>query len=291
MDASLIVPTHNRWPRLRQTLEALCRQTHAFERFEVIVVANGCTDVTAVAIRALTTPYPLRLLEVPAPGLSRARNAGAARAAAAVLIFLDDDVAPRPELVAAHVHAHADAADDVVAIGRLLAPPDVPRALMHERFRRQQAAFVALQAQQRDQLDWFCVTGGNMSVRKPLFDLVGGFDTELVGYGGEDYELGYRLQQAGARFVFAAAAGGYHERDPATSLSDHLQRARAVGRNDVAITRRHPQTLPRLPIGLALRPHSALGRVGRVLAFDHAQLGDVFAHMLSGGAAALARPA
>ena len=46
---SVIVPAHNEENYLGATLDALRRQDHGW--FEVIVVANGCTDATAKIAR------------------------------------------------------------------------------------------------------------------------------------------------------------------------------------------------------------------------------------------------
>jgi glycosyltransferase involved in cell wall biosynthesis len=41
---SVIIPTHNRQMYLRLTLDALARQTYSVDRFEVVVVLDGCSD-------------------------------------------------------------------------------------------------------------------------------------------------------------------------------------------------------------------------------------------------------
>ena len=38
----------------------------------------------------------------------------------------------------------------------------------------------------------------------------GGYDATFRAYGGEDLDLGYRLQEDGVRFVYNARAVGYH---------------------------------------------------------------------------------
>jgi glycosyltransferase involved in cell wall biosynthesis len=54
-DISVVIPTRNRAYSLRRTLVALERQTYARNRFEVIVVANACTDETSSIVHALGT--------------------------------------------------------------------------------------------------------------------------------------------------------------------------------------------------------------------------------------------
>ena len=105
--ASVVIPTHNRRHPVCRTLESLARQTCAPERFEVIVAANACSDGTVDCVRGLTLPYTLRALDLPAPGASAARNAGAEAARGALIIFLDDDIDVAPGLVAAHLRAHS----------------------------------------------------------------------------------------------------------------------------------------------------------------------------------------
>jgi glycosyltransferase involved in cell wall biosynthesis len=81
---SVIIPAHNEESYLPLTLEALRAQTYS--NFEVIVVANGCTDRTEEVAR--TRCDRLFSLE---KGLSRARNIGAKKAQGDLLVFVDAD--------------------------------------------------------------------------------------------------------------------------------------------------------------------------------------------------------
>ena len=281
-DLSVIIPTHNRAGSVRRTLDALARQDHPADRFEVIVVANACTDDTADVVRRFQAPFALRFAEVPAPGVSLARNSGAAAARGRWLVFVDDDIEPLPTALAAHAAAHA-AREDLVAVGPLLAPPlaDAP-GLLVERRRAADATFAALLASRAGALDWTCTIGGNMSLPATLFRRAGGFETALVAYGGEDYEFGCRAQRAGARFALLDAAGAYHHVDARSSLGEYLRRSRSVGRNEVLIVERHPQVLEAVTLGLLTRPQRRLGRLARHLAFDQPRLGDGLAHALHG---------
>jgi len=107
-----------------------------------------------------------------------------------------------------------------------------------------------------------------------MFLEAGGFDTTLATYGGEDYELGCRLQKMGARFRFLPDAEGVHYAHENKTVAAYLARARSVGRNDAYIVNKHPEFLDRLNIGLVTRPRTALGRIARLFAFDCPQWGD-----------------
>jgi len=82
---SVIIPAHNEEAYLGRTLAALHKQKHS--AFEIIVVANGCTDRTAETAAGACDQLIVRSQK----GLSAARNAGARKAKGELLIFLDAD--------------------------------------------------------------------------------------------------------------------------------------------------------------------------------------------------------
>jgi glycosyltransferase involved in cell wall biosynthesis len=87
---SIIIPAHNEEHYLAETLRSLRAQHYPF--FEVIVVANGCTDQTVRVARHRCD----RVIELPDRGLGKARNTGAAKARGELLIFLDADTQLAP---------------------------------------------------------------------------------------------------------------------------------------------------------------------------------------------------
>jgi glycosyltransferase involved in cell wall biosynthesis len=82
---SIIIPAHNEGQYLGATLEALRTQTYPY--FEIIVVANGCTDNTCAVARKFAD----RVMDLPERALGKARNTGAAKARGELLVFLDAD--------------------------------------------------------------------------------------------------------------------------------------------------------------------------------------------------------
>jgi glycosyltransferase involved in cell wall biosynthesis len=87
---SVIIPAHNEERYLAKTLEALKRQNYGW--YEVIVVANGCTDRTATVARDRCH----RLIVLSQKSLGVARNLGARMAKGDVLVFLDADTLLEP---------------------------------------------------------------------------------------------------------------------------------------------------------------------------------------------------
>lgn len=229
---SVIVPTHNRREALAKKLRALENQPGAFE---VIVVADGCTDDTLEFLQQYKPPFALRFLEItPGLGAANARNRGAGMARGDVLLFSDDDVIPQPGWIEAHQKAHTR--PRTVAVGRLELPPALRGTGAAEL--KGPRAF------------WWNITGNNTSLPRALFEEVGGYDPAFSGYGGEDPDLGYRLMRAGARLVFVREALAVHEAFDYQGQA--IQKARQAGAAHVRVWQKHHD--PRIAWALGVHP-------------------------------------
>lgn len=234
---SIIIPSHNRAPRLRRTLEALAPQIRERPDVEVLVCADGCQDETLAMARSLTD-LPLSLIELPGLGPASARNAGAVAALGSLLIFLDDDVEPGETFLAAHIDAH-EAHPGSVVLGPY---PPLPVAScsafrLHARQWWRQH-FEAL-AEPGHRMSYRDVLTGNLSVTKSTWEIVGAFDPALRAH--EDYEFGIRAIEAGVPVVYEPRAHAYHYEHETTQIEGAFVRARFEARADVAIARRHPE--------------------------------------------------
>src|SRR5258708_31868127 len=84
---SVIVPTFNRWPLLRQALDSVLAQS--FRDFELLVVDDGSTDGTVEELRKIGSC--LRLFGTARKGVAAARNLGVSQARGRYIAFLDSD--------------------------------------------------------------------------------------------------------------------------------------------------------------------------------------------------------
>ncbi|RQW82157.1 MAG: glycosyltransferase family 2 protein [Geobacter sp.] len=97
VDVSVIICTWNNCRRLEITLESFCQcRIPEDVTWELITVANNCTDSTRGIVEGMMNRLPLVYAEEPIQGLSRAKNAGLRKASGALVIFTDDDVYPDP---------------------------------------------------------------------------------------------------------------------------------------------------------------------------------------------------
>lgn len=275
LPVTIVIPTHDRRPVLARTLDALSRQTCPDGTFEVVVAANACTDDTVTHVRALATPYPLRVLDLPSPGAGAARNAGADAARAPLLVFLDDDVEVLPEFVEAHRDAHAGSGPDEmrVAVGYLPSVLQPRRDLFAVALRGWWEAMFDRMREPGHRWSYTDLLSGNFSIGREAFQRAGGFDVRYRCH--EDYELGYRLVRAGASFVFAERARGRHTDE--TRFERACQRKRDEGRADVQLATQYPELRAALPLA---RRTSLKQRAMRVLAFKAPAVGNGIAAVL-----------
>ena len=227
---SVITVTHNRAALLRQKLAALERQSLPAEKFEVVVLVNGCTDETATLLETVKTPYRL-CVQLSGEQLSPAcaRNLCAASARGRVLYFSDDDCLPAPETLQQHLSAQAR---PCVAVGGL----EFVSTHSAEWWQPRRARFWNL-------------NGANTSVPAAAFRQVGGFDASLSGYGGEDVALGYALKAL--PFVALPNAPAQHL-GPNPVRSRDLNKAYSAGRNARRLAQRYPALAYRLGVHRAL---------------------------------------
>jgi len=227
---SVVVPTYNRAPLLRKTLESLVRQVNA-PSFEVVVADDGSADDSEQVAAGFRGRLAIRYCRQEDEGyrVAKARNMGAAIARAPILVFLDSGTLAGPDLLAGHLRAQAGhppasgspaCGPAVVGYAYGYRPYDPTPGLAE--------AFATLDQQQvyeryladplfRDsrheglarlgfdlagaQLPWLFFWTMNVSVTAGDYAAVGGFDEGFRAWGGEDLELGYRLHQRGVTFV------------------------------------------------------------------------------------------
>lgn len=206
---SIVIPTHNRAQRLGHVLRSIARQDYDLDSVEVIVVDDGSQDDTQTYLASQDWGLRLRVMHQPQSGVATARNHGAVEASAPILIFIDDDVAPAPGFIQAHMQAQA-AAGGCVAIGRL-APSDSQDDRPPPWWRWQEWQFEKQYGEMtrgERALDGLALYSGNFGLPRELFWRVGGFDPAVKVR--EDTALGLRLQDAGAVFRLCLDAVGHH---------------------------------------------------------------------------------
>ena len=202
------------------------------------MVDNGSTDGTAQVVREAKLPnLPVRYLQEPTPGLSRARNAALRASTADLVLFTDDDVRVPPDWIAGMCRPMEAGAADAV-IGRVLFPAHYEPLLAREPFRSKRGW---LASNEWDDLsENRHMVGANMAFNRRVIETLGGFDPEL-GAGAlgfyEEAIFSWRLKEAGLRMVPAPDVRVEHHFDfSRLTRATILKMAERMGRSEAYIS-------------------------------------------------------
>jgi len=185
---SIVIPTFQRRDVVVDAVEALSRLDYSGS-IEAIVIVDGSTDGTDKALETLKLPFSFRVIEQANRGAAAARNRGAADATGDVILFLDDDMISAPDLLEQHARMYRAGADAVV--GHIPVDPSSPPGFLTE------AVMKWIEASRiGPELTPFDIFTGQLSVRRTVFNELGGFDETYTSgsfFAHEDTEFGVRL--------------------------------------------------------------------------------------------------
>jgi GT2 family glycosyltransferase len=244
---TIIVATSGRVEKIRRLLESLCRVNDREKINHEIVVANNAPDEnTAKQVEALVKEFNdkngarFRQVREPVPGKCRAQNRTIPLTHGRILAFLDDDVEVRPEWLESIDAFFKNYPHDAMQGSVIMRPEDQKNEELQKALYKYRTVDF-LDYGSAAGADLKTLTGGNMAVRREVFDQVGMFDDRL-GPGGfgisEDVEFAQRVIKAGKRIGWEPKAAVYNELDP-TRLNEEAFRLRheAQGRSRLAYKR------------------------------------------------------
>ena len=226
-DVSVVIPTYRRGEILLHTLDLLFRLDPPPREILAVDQTEQHSTEVAQALQRLESCGRIRVIRFSPPSIPRAMNVGLREAKGSVVLYLDDDVEPASNLVAAHAARYAGGYAAVC--GQVLQPGEVPdpaanpgprgtgfRADLDFRFCGTREAELA------------SVISCNLSVDREIALSIGGFDEQFIG-SAYRYETDFarRLVAAGHRIRFAPEASLRHLRlsiGGTRSLGDHLRR-------------------------------------------------------------------
>lgn len=234
---SVVIPTYNRWEKLRRVLDGYREQSIPAADFEILVCDDGSTDETPERVREYSAgaPYALRHLRGENSGPATARNRGIRGAEAPVVVMTDDDCVPHPDLLARHL---ASTRRGVSTIGYIDWHPEIDvtpfMAFLSPGYR-----FNFAQITDPQQATFRCYYTANVSVWRDDALALNGFDEQFPAAAYEDIELGYRLHKAGVRLVYDELAIIYHLHE--MRLEGMLRSQVVNGESAAYAVRKHPE--------------------------------------------------
>ena len=224
MDISIIVCTYNRVDNLKDCFDCLASQEISSNfSWEVLLVDNNSSDHTQQFTQdyAAQCNFLLRYTFESKQGLSHARNHGINASSGAILIFIDDDIrVSRNWLQSIYNTFDTQQCDSVGGRIHIESAAKLPKWIKPELY-----GFLGYQdfGNEPHPIDGYkeFPFGGNMAIRRSIFNKVGLFDTEMGRKGtglkkeelfkGEETDFFHRLADAGGKFYYQPDALVLHK--------------------------------------------------------------------------------
>jgi len=210
---SAVLPVYNQRDRIDLTLRMFDKQTFPKEKFEVIVVDDGSTDITEDDLKKWSQfAYNLHIIRQKNSGRAAARNRGIENARGEYLIFCDGDRFPSQMYIEEYYNRiQADQDKSIVYIGCPMnyfgKITDVEDEQKVRRYSRPFAYYSKIKNMYADDgttscsVAWASFLVGNSCVSKEMLMTAGNFDETFDEWGFEHYELAIRLEKNSAKFV------------------------------------------------------------------------------------------
>jgi glucosyl-dolichyl phosphate glucuronosyltransferase len=208
-EISVVVCTRNRADVLGDCLNSLRSQDLPGECYEILVVDDGSTDETptlvAKASQGSQNPR-IRYLRQEQKGLSAARNHAVREAGGDLICFIDDDAVAEKHWLPAVDAGTSRYPETDCFVGRIFLSLEgkAPRSCGREYF----AGYFDAGDLEHESTK---LMGGNMFLRRRIFDRVGLFDETLVWRGDEDEWFG-RVRSLGGTAMYLPDATIWHRR-------------------------------------------------------------------------------
>lgn len=213
---TVAIPTYNREAVLLETLAHLMKQVPA--PGEILVIDQTARHEVETE-RQLSDWHARGEIEwsrLSSPSITRAMNHALLAARHDIVLFVDDDVVPAPDLLAAHIDAHASKKGILVA-GRIIQPWQEGQDLSGG------AAFHFAQTEPA-WIEEFM--GGNFSLDRREAIALGGFDENFVRVAYRfEAEFAWRWRRSGRRIRFEPRGCLHHLKAGAggtRTYGDHL---------------------------------------------------------------------
>lgn len=247
---SVVVITWNQLSFLKRLIPQLLEQDFDPTRYEIILVDDGSTDGSREWLAELNSPQFRLINGSDNRGRSAARNAGIKASTGDIVVMIDGDHEVKSDFLSAHARRHEQERCIIVGKSDFADHPDY-RALNHY---LNTAGATKLPSNAKLPGRYFLTR--DCSVPRDLLIKIGLFDENFSTWGGEDLDLGVRLEETGVPIYGDTQASSIHHHF--RSLNDLLKNMYVYGRDGIPLLiQKHPRLFIELNLDRTLsNPHA-----------------------------------
>jgi glycosyltransferase involved in cell wall biosynthesis len=210
---SVTIATYKRPDGLMELLESLASQTLNYQKYEIIICDSNSGEPTNAVVKSVVERYPALVLRHchTVNILAAKRNLGIKEARHDIVIFMDDDCVATSDYLERYLDKFKQPRHGkFVYCGEVRFPDEWINKSNYYRFRDEEGFHIKSQGG-CTALDFRTIVVMNLAFSKNNFlnDKIT-VNEGFVGYGMEDQELGWQLQQAGYA-IFGCDARVYHK--------------------------------------------------------------------------------
>ncbi len=253
MTYSLITLSHNKLECTRRCLSALIRNSSCDQSWEMIVVDNGSTDGSKEwcdnELKGLGKKHDVPVTVIHNSlniGCSYARNQAITAAQGEYIVFTDNDVAPRTVRWMPEMRAVLDSDRKIGMVGPKMVYTWEPYPIQcagvsisgrgHVCFRGRGEAINTPAFNQPRTVQ--CLISACLMIPAALLEKYGGFDEAFHPVQFEDFDLCYRLREAGYKAVYTPNVEMYHFESVTTQGTPAVRNQAVVIRNGLLFQKR-----------------------------------------------------
>ena len=226
---SIVIPTRDRLPLLRQCIESIIAKTD-YQRFEIIVVDNESQDAeTLEYLSTIAASGRASILRVEGEfNFSKLNNLGVAQARGTLVALLNNDLEVMDGGWLGEMVSHATR-PDIGAVGARLWYPDGKMqhggvilgvggvaTHAHVGLQKEHGYFARAHLAQ----NFSAVTGACLVCRKEVYQRLGGLDQTSLAVAFNDVDFCLRIAESGLRVVWTPHAELRHHESASRGLED-----------------------------------------------------------------------
>ncbi|MDA3925894.1 MAG: glycosyltransferase family 2 protein [Kiritimatiellae bacterium] len=253
MTYSLITLSHNKLACTRRCLSALITESVCEDSWEMIVVDNGSTDGSKewcdTELKALGKKHeiPVTVLHNNSNiGCSTARNQAIEVAKGRYLVFADNDISPRTRNWMPAMRKLMDSDPKIGMVGPKMIYTWQPHPIQCAGVgisRRGHVCFIGRgesisNPQLNQQREAQCLISACLMIPAELIATHGGFDKAFHPVQFEDFDLCYRLREAGYTALYTPDVEMYHFESVTTQGTPTVRNQAVVIRNGILFQKR-----------------------------------------------------